>query len=267
MKVCTNCNLPKEEFPIYKKVKGVPYFKNICKDCFYEERNKYRRGWRSNPEVKKREKEQNREYYWNDPDKYRLAVREYYKTERGKENSKKWKTENKDRVNESRRKNHSLNPDKNRKKAKEWYDNNSKKAVGYQKKYYEKNKERLKPILSERCKRYRLKNPEKSKERKIKYYYSNQQDLIKKEKVRYYANKSKPEFKDKLKLRAKRKWSESTPDERMSKAAFIRNRREDLADWYVKYAMGFNKEDYVPQHLIEAKRQQLLLIRKIKQNG
>jgi hypothetical protein len=88
--------------------------------------NKAKRTYR--PECKRCERERQKEYYKNNPDKAKEYRKEYYKNNSDKLNEicKRWRENNTDKVREGKRK---------------YYENNSDKIKEYSKRYFEENKE------------------------------------------------------------------------------------------------------------------------------
>lgn len=269
-KKCNGCGLPDKEYGTYKNRKGETRDRTTCRDCMRVRINARRKEYRKRDYVIEKETAARKKKYWKNPEKHRQAAIEYRKQH--PEKSRDWRRRNKDRINEVRRNKHKKDPFVNRLAAKKWYDKNQKKAIGYQQKFYKKNKESLKPILSERGKKYRAANPERCKKNKKEYYYSHQEEIIEKEAQRYRKNKTIPEKVKKIKEsgRKSRERLRTNPD-RYAKHKAVQKQYNDkyrggLEDGYIidrlQYA-GINKKDITPE-LIEIKRLELSIRREIK---
>jgi hypothetical protein len=113
-------------------------------------------------------------------------------------------------------------------------------------------------------KNYALNNKDKVKEIKLKSYLKYKNDSTKKEKNRINTKKYRKSKRNNLEYIKRTKNS--------AKKAF-QTLKNSLSDRYIKFRLMYtsgkkvlDKED-VPQELVELKRKQLLLKRKIKNNG
>ena len=145
---------------------------------------------------------------------------------------------------------------------KQYYQANKEKIKEQQKQYYQANKEKIK----EQQKQYGQANKGKFKERMKKYYQTNKEKLKEKKKEYYQANKEKLKEKQKEYRQANKKKLK----EKMKK--YRQGDRDKLVDSYIKSIInkqtnGMLKAKDIPQELIELKRNNLILKRKIKDNG
>jgi len=112
MKICTKCNLGKDESEFHKNKKTKDRMSKWCKECFQK--------WRDNNKDKK--SEYDRQYYVDNAEKRIEYVKQYYvenpqyKKEYYQENKeeilnygKEWRSENKERVRELKKENYCKN--------------------------------------------------------------------------------------------------------------------------------------------------------------
>jgi len=151
-----------------------------------------------------------------------------------------------------------VNKEKTLEQKKQYRQANKEKIKERKKKYYQVNKEKT----LEHNKQYRQANKEKIKERKKKYYQANKEKTLEHSKQYRQANKEKIEQYNKQYRQAnKEKLKEKSKDN-----------RNKLVDPYIKTIIskqtnGMLKAKDIPQELIELKRNNIILKRKIKDNG
>lgn len=149
--------------------------------------------------------------------------------------------------------------------------------------YYTKTKE----VQAERSRRYREANIERVRARSRKYYQENKEIILARQqnehtkkymRTYYLAHKDEidarvrlwhKEHPEESRARSKR-WRETHPEQkRISAREFAKNLRGNLGDSYIKQIFNRGKKgndrlNSIPQELIEVKRLQLLINRKIR---
>ena len=145
---------------------------------------------------------------------------------------------------------------------KQYYQSNKEKVLEQSKKYYQANNEKIK----ERQKQYRQANNEKMKQYNKQYYQANNEKMKERQKQYRQANNEKMKQYNKQYRQANK---EKIKEQRKQ---YRQDDRNKLADSYIKDLIrnqtnGMLKAKDIPQELIELKRNNIILKRKIKDNG
>lgn len=176
VKICSHCGIEKD-VKFFSNHKGNKDGLNSwCKECCSKNDKKYR-------EMNKQKlKEQRKEYYEKNKDKFAERSKEYRENNKEliKSDKKNYYKKNKEKISEKSKEYCENNKEKNNERSKEYYQLNKQKRNEYIKKYRENNKEKLKEKNKDRVKEYYQLNKENRKE----YRLNNKENRNNREKER-----------------------------------------------------------------------------------